>query len=29
MIKDIDGHHILYLEVLKHEEEEASSRNIS
>ena len=23
MIKDMDGHHILYLEVLKHEEEEA------
>ena len=23
MVKDVDGHHILYLEVLKHEEEEA------
>ena len=23
MVKDVDGHHILYLEVMKHEEEEA------
>ena len=30
MINDVDGHHILYLEVLKHKEEDASfSREIS
>ena len=25
MVKDMEGHHILYLEVLKHEEEEAET----